>query len=1054
MSSTGSAATAGVGTYPITIGTVTGASLGNYNLTTHDGTLTVNKIALTITADDKSKNYGQTFTAFTSTVGGAVNGDTFTVPMSSTGSAAAAAFGTYPITIGTVTGANLGNYNLTTHDGTLTVNKIALSITADDKAKSYGDAFTAFTFTIAGAVNGDTFTVPMSSTGSAAPAAFGTYPITIGTVTGTNLANYILTTHNGTLTVNKIALSITADDKSKNYGDTFTAFTFTVVGAVNGDTFTVPMSSSGAAANAGFGTYTISIGTVTGSNLSNYNLTTNTGTLTVNKVALLIKADDKSKNYGQTFAAFAFTLTGAVNGDTFTVPMSSTGATATAAFGGYPITIGTVTGANLANYNLTIQDGMLTVNKIALSITADNQSKNYGATFTAFTFTPAGAVNGDTFTVAMSSAGSGATAAAGSYPITVDTVTGTNLANYNLTKISGTLNVNKIPLSITAEDKSKNYGDTFTAFTFTTSGAVNGDTFTVPMSSPGAATTTGFGNYAITIGTVTGANLSNYNVTKVNGTLTVNRIPLAITADDKPKNYGTTFSAFSFAPVGAVNGDTFTVPMSSSGASASAAAGTYPITIGTVTGANLANYILTTNNGTLTVNKIPLSITADNKAKVYGTSFTTFTRTVSGAANGDTFNVPMSSAGSTLTAGVGSYPIVIGTVTGVNLSNYILSTANGTLTVTKAVLTVSADNVTRQYSDPNLLTATITGFLNGDTATTAVTGSPSLTTPAATASAPGTYLITAAIGTLASPNYSFTFANGTLAVVMEDARITYAGLMFYSTSSTTSSTATITLQATVQDITAVTVDPATDPNAGDIRNARLSFNSADTTLPNSCKNLTPVLVNPSDPKTGVVSCTATVDIGASDSKQFTIDMMVDNYYTRYDQYDDTVITVSKPFTGFVTGGGYVINTSSAGQYAATPGSRTNFGMNVKNNKTGKNLQGNLNVILRRLEGGVWKTYQIKSNQTDSLAEVTTSPSTGTANWTGKANLSDITNPLNPISLGGGLTFQITLTDNGEPGTSDTIGFSLWNGSTLVYSSNWTGTKTAEQTITGGNLQVR
>src|SRR5207248_1762127 len=126
---------------------------------------------LSITADDQAKNYGAAFTAFTDTVLGAVNGDTFTVPMCSTGSAAAAAATTYPIAIGTVTGANLGNYNLTTHDGTLTVSKIALSITADDQAKNYGAAFSAFTDTVLGAVNGDTFTVPMSSTGSAAAAA-------------------------------------------------------------------------------------------------------------------------------------------------------------------------------------------------------------------------------------------------------------------------------------------------------------------------------------------------------------------------------------------------------------------------------------------------------------------------------------------------------------------------------------------------------------------------------------------------------------------------------------------------------------------------------------------------------------------------------------------------------------------------------------------------------------------------------------------------------------------------------------------------------------------
>src|SRR5206468_10229262 len=134
-------------------------------------------------------------------------------------------------------------------------------ITADNKAKNYGETFTAFTETIPGAAHFRSFTVPMSSTGAGTAAGFGTYPIAIGTVTGTNLANYNLTANDGTLTVAKIALSITADNKSKNYGETFTGITATITGAVNGDTFTVPMTSAGADASAGFGSYPITIGT-------------------------------------------------------------------------------------------------------------------------------------------------------------------------------------------------------------------------------------------------------------------------------------------------------------------------------------------------------------------------------------------------------------------------------------------------------------------------------------------------------------------------------------------------------------------------------------------------------------------------------------------------------------------------------------------------------------------------------------------------------------------------------------------------------------------------
>jgi hypothetical protein len=62
--------------------------------------------------------------------------------------------------------------------------------------------------------------------------------------------------------------------------------------------------------------------------------------------------------------------------------------------------------------------------------------------------------------------------------------------------------------------------------------------------------------------------------------------------------------------------------------------------------------------------------------------------------------------------------------------------------------------------------AVITGFVNGDTAATAVTGAAALSTTATAASAVGTYPITAAAGTLAAKNYSFKFVNGTLTVTL------------------------------------------------------------------------------------------------------------------------------------------------------------------------------------------------------------------------------------------------------------------------------------------------
>ena len=46
-----------------------------------------------------------------------------------------------------------------------------------------------------------------------------------------------------------------------------------------------------------------------------------------------------------------------------------------------------------------------------------------------------------------------------------------------------------------------------------------------------------------------------------------------------------------------------------------------------------------------------------------------------------------------------------------------------------------------------------------------------------------------------------------------------------------------------------------------------------------------------------------------------------------------------------------------------------------------------------------------------------------------------------------------MTDKGEPGSSDSIGVTLWNVNTLLFSSEWNGAKTLEKVVQGGNLVV-
>ncbi|MEH6538408.1 MAG: HYR domain-containing protein [Psychroserpens sp.] len=294
-------------------------------------------------------------------------------------------------------------------------------------------------------------------------------------------------------------------------------------------------------------------------------------------------------------------------------------------------------------------------------------------------------------------------------------------------------------------------------------------------------------------------------------------------------------------------------------------------------------------------------------------------------------------------------------------------------------------------------------------------------------------------------------------ITQEDAILAYTGQSLQATLNANSSEATVVLSANVQDITVT--DFVNDPFEGDIRNAIVKFVNRDSG--SDISGWIPVvnLIDPSDPTTGTISYNWLVDIGNSTSESFTVGILVgtldDNgYYLRDRSVDNTVVTVYVPVGDFITGGGYIIPEESFGVYASTDGLKTNFGYNVKYNKKGKKLKGNMNIIFRRDVGGVIHTYQIKGNAIQSLGVNIADPDAKFGEFITKANLKDITDPLYPISLGGNLKLKVEMTDRGEPGIDDSIGINLTNSSnTLLYSSNWLGISTEEMLLSGGNLVV-
>jgi hypothetical protein len=97
-------------------------------------------------------------------------------------------------------------------------------------------------------------------------------------------------------------------------------------------------------------------------------------------------------------------------------------------------------------------------------------------------------------------------------------------------------------------------------------------------------------------------------------------------------------------------------------------------------------------------------------------------------------------------------------------TNYTVDLVNGSLSVTGAVLTATANNATRAYGTTNpVFTVSYSGYVNGET-NTVLSGAPLLSTSAITNSPVGSYVITNSLGTLVATNYTVSLVNGSLTV--------------------------------------------------------------------------------------------------------------------------------------------------------------------------------------------------------------------------------------------------------------------------------------------------
>jgi hypothetical protein len=314
-----------------------------------------------------------------------------------------------------------------------------------------------------------------------------------------------------------------------------------------------------------------------------------------------------------------------------------------------------------------------------LTVTANDATRFYGNANPAFTASIAGFLPGDSIADLAGAAqfSTLATGLSGIGQYGIDAALGTLLSaqGYQFAFAPGILTVTPRPITVTASELSRIYGNANPALTFVVGGLglVNGDQLSGALATT-AGVTTGVGTVAITQGTLAAS--ANYALTFVNGLLTITPRPLTITADSFSRIYGNANPPLTFTVggLGLVNGDQLSGALATGGVTSGV--GTVPITLGTLSAG--ANYAITFNPGTLTITPRPLTVAADNLSKTLGLPdpVLTFLVTSGDLVNGDQLTGTLVRD---IGERIGTFVIRQGTLAAG--PNYALSFIAGTLTV-------------------------------------------------------------------------------------------------------------------------------------------------------------------------------------------------------------------------------------------------------------------------------------------------------------------------------------------------------------------------------------
>jgi len=745
-----------VGNYAIEQGTLSADA--NYNLTFVAGALTISQAPLEVIADSLSKTYGSAdpLLTYTITGGSLVGADLLSGSLTRISGENVASY-----VVGQGTLAAGSNYAMTFVNGWLSINPAEIEITADDQNRIYGESDPAFTWQITSgalvgsdAVSGSPVRVPGEDQGD--------YPIEQGTLSAGS--NYDLNFVDGTLTIAVAPLEVTGGSLSKIYGEADPVLTYTITGGalVGGDLISGSLTR-GSGEDAG--SYAIEQGTLTAG--PNYALAFVDGILVISEDTLEISAENASRVFGEVDPPLTYVITDGslVGGDAISGSLArEPGEDA----GTYSIELGSLSAGN--NYLIIFTEGLFTITPADVQVVADNISKSYGEDDPPLTYTIVFGSPVDTDLITGTPARLPGNDV-GTYAIERGSLTGGG--NIHLSFVGATFTINQALLELTADDLSKTYGTEDPPLSFTVTGGALAyeDAVSGTLSrDPGENT----GSYTISGGDLSAG--SNYIMSFVNGQFTVNKATLTVTAEDKSILYGESIPSLSYVYSGFAFGEDPTVldtePSVGTEASQLSEPGSYPISL---SGGADNNYSFDFIEGTLTVQKVTLTVVAEDKNREYGDENPGFTFTTSGFVNGEDISVldaqPSGTSVADIYSGVGTYDIIF---SGGEDNKYAFSYTDGTLTVQKAEITITVDDKTIVYGeDVPELTYMAEGFKNNET-TEAFSFPVTVATEYTPLADVGDYPLTGSGA--AAENYDFVYVNGLLSVGKATQVITFSDI--------------------------------------------------------------------------------------------------------------------------------------------------------------------------------------------------------------------------------------------------------------------------------------